>query len=432
MRMLNMKRFIILFFSLIFLATGSAVYFFNVNDYSQWISKQITQLTGYDVRFVEFENNWFSDRSIAITGLSLYQQDHRVLHINKLELAVEKLDLWQRELVIKSLRLQGIDTDMQLPLVSSKVETKADTETKKQLNGLQNIAWERLYIATIQITGMNANVQYLEKTLALEDASFELNDLLLIDNQQLQVLPKQLDVKTQFEQLNLSSDTKKLQLNKVKLFVNGDVLKRQAKMGVNAELIALDAEGQIPLLFESLQVELQLEQNKLSLVNFFVNTFSGSLQADAVALLTIKLLPKPQVTVQRVTLNSLLAKDLQVVIPDLLPVKEEPHNPRENDLLPITELLIKVLSLQNVNLYSHAKQLPLNIKSAFLDVNDFYVIKNNKLVDATQLTQQTGRFNLVFDQLNWQEMQIEQLSVAGSLSEDDQGLKALKQLLSDK
>ena len=432
--MLNMKRFIIILLVLLSVFTvlvGSSLYFLNVNDDSSWLSRQIQQSTGYGVRFEGFENNWLAESSISLKGLSLYQQQQRVLYINRLELKVDKLDLLQRQLSIKSLHLEGVDVDIRRALKKSKNDIIEKKETKNQVNEIQNLAWEKLQITTLKITDLNAKVQHLDQKLILKEASIELNDLLIIDNKQLHTLPKRLAFTTQFNHLQLSNPSHKAVFNKVKLSTEGDLFKRQAKLELNAGEIDLQVGTHLPVVFESLQLELQLVQNKLSLVNFFVNTFSGTVAANADAILAIGLLPKPTIKVQQVILNSLVAKELQLTIPELPLANTQGKNNTKNKQLPITAFQVKKVRLQNVNLHSEATQLPLTVTSMHLDMRDFYIIKENKLLDASQLTQQAGRFSLAFDQLQWRETLIEKFSVAGSMNEKDKGIQVLKQLLTN-
>jgi hypothetical protein len=153
--------------------------------------------------------------------------------------------------------------------------------------------------------------------------------------------------------------------------------------------------------------------------------------ANADAILAIGLLPKPTIKVQQVILNSLVAKELQLTIPELPLTNTQGKNNTKNKQFPITAFQVKKVRLQNVNLHSEATQLPLTVTSMHLDMRDFYIIKENKLLDASQLTQQAGRFSLAFDQIKRRETLIEKFSVAGSMNEKDKGIQVLKQLLTN-
>jgi hypothetical protein len=436
--MLNVKRFVIIVFSmfcLLAVAVTSIFYFLNVNDYSKLISEQIKQSTGYDVRFEYFENNWLADNYLALVGVSLYQQQRRILYIQRLELQISKLDFWQQDLAIKRILIQGVEIDMSQPLMLKEsqltdVQKNIGIEDSSALiSKPQNLAWETLHIANLQITDLNASMQHKGQNISLNGASIELNDLLIIDHNQLQILPKHVDVKTQFNHLQFSDKSQKIQLNNVKLSVTGDLLKRQANIDLSGDAIELKTADKIPLLFESLQVQLQLAQNKLSLVNLSVNAFAGSLIANVDALLVINFLPKPTIKVRQVVLNTLIAKDMEIVIPSFSSSNTQPEKSTTDELLPIREFLIKNINLQNIGLQSETETLPLTVKSANLKVSNFYLIKDNKLLDITQHTQQSGDFALAFDYMRWQDSVIEQFSVVGSLGEDDPSIRLLKTLL---
>jgi hypothetical protein len=438
MRMPNVKRFVIIVCSLLCLlvvAITSTFYFLNVNDYSKWISEQIKQSTGYDVRFENFENNWLVDNHLSLVGVSLYQQQQQILYIQKLELQIKKLDLWQRDLEIESIHIQGVEIDISQPLMLKESQL-ADIKDNIGIEGSsalisnpQILIWEKLHIANLQITDLNASMQHKGQNISLTGASVELNDLLIMDHKQLQTLPKRLDITTQFTHLQFSDKSQAIQINNAKLSVNGDLLKRQANIDLSADVIELKVVDQIPLLFESLQVQLQLVQNKLSLVSLSVNAFAGSLIANADALLAINFLPKPAIKFGPVVLNALIAKDMQIVIPSFSSSNTQPKKSTTDELFPIREFLIKNINLQNISLHSELETLPLTVKSADLQVSDFYLVKDNKLFDMTLHSKQTGDFSFAFDHMRWDESVIEQFSVIGSLGEDDPGIRLLKKLL---
>lgn len=415
--------------SLMLVAVGSFVYFFNVNDYSLWISKQIERSTGYDIRFEQFENSWLMDKSVTLVGLSLYQQEQQILHINKLTLKVDRLDLWQRQLDINSIHIEGVDIKVNKALSSSNVKVVDKQVMTKQIDDLRAIAWERLHITTINIDNLNVQVQEAQQTLLLSGANLKFNDLLIIDKSQLQTLPKNLDISAQFKQLIVDNSGQKGEFNHVTFSIKGDLVKRQASLDLSASRILVESTEQAPLLLELLQLQLQLVQNKLSLQHFFVKTRSGDLSLHVDAFLAIKFFPKPEIAVKKVILHSLIANNLQLVVPHFSPSKTPISSQAEPERLPVEVLLIKEVRLQNISVQSEAEQLPLVVKSADLSINDFFLIKDNKLVDITQQTQQAGSFTLAFAYFRWQETVIEQFAMSGSLHEKDQGVQVLKQLL---
>lgn len=412
----------------LFIVVGGSAYFFNVNDYSQWITKQIHQSTGYDVRFESFENTWLTDKQIVITGLALYQQQQQVLLINRLEIQVDNLDLWQRQLEIKSVSIQGVEVELHKPFILEETYVKNNQQIKPKSTDLENIKWERLHIAKFDITGLNAFLQNEEKKLLLEEASFVLNDLLIIKQKQLQLIPENLSFISDFQRLIVSDNNQKATIDNLQLSVNASLQQRQAMVNVSSDSVQLENNNSPPVLLQSLGFDLQLKGNKLSLSDFFVNAFSGSLALQADALLAIRLLPKPAIKVQKLILNSLVAKDMQLHTPILSGSNDNPSQSVKSELLPIGELLIESLNLENISVLSESKKWPLQLKSVDAQINNLTAIQDNQLIGVNQLDQQSANFALAFDYLLWKKMVIEQFNIAGSLEENDPAWKLLKGL----
>ena len=155
------KAGIILLFllSILVIVLSSSYYFFSVNDYSEWISQQVKSATGYDLRFQRFENNWFEDNRLSFIGVSLYQQQQPIAVIKRLDIDVDSLDLWQRELVINSIKLDGVDIKLKTPLTLSESDVQTspqqNSQTQQATSKTTNLDWEKLYISTIEITHLN-------------------------------------------------------------------------------------------------------------------------------------------------------------------------------------------------------------------------------------------------------------------------------------
>lgn len=445
MRMPNMKRCMIILlalFSLMVIAVGSSVYFLNVNDYAGWISQQIKRSTGYDVRFEGFESNWLTDRSISLSGLSLYQQQQRVLHINRLELKVDKLDLWQRQLEIASIKINGVELEAKKFLLSSgshKASRQVSNSVSTQITALQSVSWERLHIAKFEVTGLNVSLHSETNSLNLKEMDLSFNDLLLIDRSQLQQIPQSVDLAAEISFLNVSDSKHNLTLRNLQLSVSAFLFARQGRLNVEADEVLVEREKQPVLQLESLALQLALQKNKLLLKPFFVNAFSGSLALQAEADLTIKFLPEPAIKVSKITLVSLLAENMQLTASEFLLSNSSPNlqpdSPSSlssnNASLPIETLLIKNAQLKNISVRSETEKLPLTLKSMDAQVHDLYVIKGHQWLDSIQDTQQAGLFSLAFENLQWQALQIEQFNTAGSLNEDDQAVHFFKKILVD-
>jgi len=435
MRMLNIKRFylfILSIFILFFIAVGSSVYFFNVNDYSAWITKQIQQSTGYDVRFEAFENRWLADNYLSISGLSLYQQQQRVLFIKRLDLQVDKLDLWSRQLEIASIKLSGVEIDILQPLQLSEKTIEASDKTEKQIADFQNIAWEKLHIKQFQILDLNASLFHEGKQLQLKEADFEFNNLLIIEQKKLQLLPRNIDFKTNFKQLALNDSQQKAQLADFQLAVDAYLLQRKAELKVSVGQIHFKSQQSPPLQLNALSLNLQLENNSLRLQDFWVDLFSGSLAINAQAMLDIKLLPTPKVTIQQVVVNSLIAKDMHLNIPVLTQSSAEPQPATDKKQLAIASMLIEKLNIKNVTVLSESELLPLQLKSVDAQLNNLYVIQEHQLLDVAKLNEQSASFSLAFDYLRWKKSVVEQFAIAGSLQQDDPAWQLLKSFVGEK
>ncbi|MCP4320303.1 MAG: hypothetical protein GY787_00270 [Alteromonadales bacterium] len=433
--MLSIKRFylfILSIFLLFFIVVGSSVYFFNVNDYSLWITKQILQSTGYDVRFETFENRWLADNYLSITGLSLYQQQQRVLLINRLELQVDKLDLWSRQLEIGSVKLTGLQVDIQQPLNLTQKTVEADDKTERQSTDLQNIAWEKLHIKQFQIIDLNASLFHEGKQLQLTKAGFELNNLLIIEQKKLQLLPQHIDFKTNFKQLMLNDTEQKARLVDFQLAVEGYLPQRQAELEMSVGNIQFESPQSASIHLNALSLNLQLEDNRLLLQEFMVDLFSGSLNISGQAQLAIKLLPIPTLTIERVAVNSLTAKDMQLNIPALMQSNDESQPATDKKQLPIAELWIEKLNIKNVTVSSGSELQPLLLKSVDAQLNNLYLIQDHQLLDIAKLNEQSASFSLAFDYLRWQKSVVEQFSIAGSLQKDDPAWQLLKSFVVEK
>lgn len=435
MRTLNFKRCLLglaLLLILFLVSVVSFVYFANLNDYSSWVSAQIKKTSGYDVRFEGMENNWGRDKRLSIVGLSLYQQQQRVAFIGRLDINVDKVNLWQRQLEIRSIDVDTVDINIQPLLALSGVNLKtppAAIETKNRFATLKNINWERLNIATVNIKNLNITGQDNDKKINLVQANLTFNELLIINHKQWQILPANIDFTATFKALQLSDSSNKVEVNKFNLTAAGSLFKRKGHLNISAAEMNSSSTNLPPLKLNGLQLQLLLEQQKLSLQHFFVNAFSGSLALKAEALLTFNLLPKPAIKVQEVELLSLLAKDMQIHIAKWKKPIAEPQEVSENRLWPIEKLSIAKAHLQNINIDSEAEQLPLRLKSAHVQINDWLLIQDSQLLDPTLGKLQTGGIVLAFDSMHWKNSVIDKFSMGASLNKEQQPLNFLQQIL---
>jgi len=425
--MLNWKRFFIgfaLFFAVVSVLVGSSVYFFDVNDYSNWISKQIKDSTGYDLRFEQLDNNWITDNRVSLVGVSLYQQEQRVALIEQVDINIDKLDLWQRQLDINSIDLKRVVVEVDMPsLLTQESTAKISPSTATS----QKLQWDRLLVKKINIIDFNARIENQLQHVQIAGMNVSLNNLLIINNKQLQQFPQTIDIATQIQSLQLQDNQQSLQLNELQLLLKGDLLQRQALLNLELASVDITAEQLPAMALEKVQVDLQLMQDNLRLNNLTMDVFSGSLALQANTSLGLTLLPKPDITVKEVVVEALQLKNMQLIIPQWQATIEHNETSTEQQLLPLESLLIETLQLQNINIKSDNMAIPLTVNSLQLSIFELSLIKNNQWVKVIEQSKQGAMFHVVVDYFRWANTIIEQLSVAGSLTKDDQSLLFLQQ-----
>ncbi|PKF60878.1 hypothetical protein CW745_13470 [Psychromonas sp. psych-6C06] len=444
MRMLKFKRFLLascLLFLLFFLLVGSSVYFFSVNDFSQWITDQVKQSTGYDVRFENFENRWLEDNRLSFSGVSLYQQDKRVVLINKLDIDIKKLDLWQRQLEISMVHLKGVEVDIKQPLTKNKVVVNSAKNNSSPVVavGAQSLSWEKLHIDTLKITEFNADVVHQQQHLLLKQAEVEFRDVHIIQQHQLQTIPSSIDVSLQIKSLLFESPEQQVQLDDWQLSLQSNLFQQQGRLTGEIGSVTFNLPSEksrtSSMNFHNMYFELLLKQQYLRLKEFTLEAFSGHMSMRSEAELAITLFPKPLFKLKQVTVESLQLKDMQLVIPDISGANNRTEvsvdNTEADISLPLENLLLEQLLLTNVNIRSENSELPLRVDRIQLQLNHVPLIRNSDWLRVATLSEQAGSFSLAFALLHWQQSVIEDFSVAGSLTEEDQGLLLLKQLLSE-
>lgn len=434
--MRNMKYWLLiiaLLFTLLFVAITSFISVINVNDHSAWISEQVKKNTGYDVRFEHFENQWTTYKRFTFSGVSLHQQQQQVAFIGKIELAVEKLDLWQRQLEIKSINLSDVDINVDWPLRLNHVTFQNEGEPNSQiakLTGMQNINWDRLNIATLNIDNLNVALKFDDKNFVLKEANLAFNELLIINRHQLQTFPTNLDFITTFKALQASNNKQKVEVNDFSLMAHVNLLKREGEMKMSAAEVSSINADLPPVLLSALQLKLQLEQQKLSLTHFFVNAFSGSLAITADLFLEFNFLPKPAIAVKKLQVLALTAKDIQLNIPEFFEKNTSTASTSEQLRLPIQSLSVKNASLHNISIFSDVKNFPLALKSADAQISNWLVVDNNQLIDLAQESQQQANFAFTFESLRWRNSVVEEFSIVSRFDKQQQEFAVLKKLLS--
>lgn len=418
---------------LFFVAIAGVIFFINVNDHSFWISEQVKKHSGYDVRFEGFANQWATKNSFSLIGVSLYQKQQRVVSIDKIEIAVDKLDLWQRQLAIKSVNLYDIDIKADWPLRLNHVALHREGETISPVTkraAAPNINWDRLNIETLNIHNLNAALQFDDKKLLLKEANLTLNELLIIDHNQLQTFPTHVDFITTFNTLQAGNSQQMVEVNGFSLMTNVNLLKREGEIKVNAAEVSTINADLPPVVLSDLQLKLQLQQQKLSLTHLFVNAFSGSLALTADLFLEFNFLPKPEMAVKNIQVLALTAKDIQLNIPDLSEKNNATSSAEEYQRLPIKSLSVINADLNNISIFGDAKNLPLALKSADAQISNWSVVENNQFIGFTPEYQKQVQFTFAFEYLRWKNSLLEAFSMVSSLDKQQEQLAVFKKQLS--
>lgn len=428
MLMHKLKRFFIILFSIfcfIVAVISCFIYFFNINDYSKWFSEQLKQTTGYDIRFEMLENNWLKEDKLSVLGLSLYQQGQRIVYIDRLDVDIANLDLWSRQLAVKRLHLKGLELDFRLPLAEPDNNLENSQQVQREGTVSRDLPWQKLHISVFQITDMNVTIHHLGKQLLIKDAKVDLQDVLVIDDKKVVLLPEKIDVASHINELEFNHENLNVALQNINLSSKTSLLKRQAELDFSIANIHLGKEGYPPFLLNSLIIQSTFDNNRLTLKDLSFNTFSGSLSTQAEALLAINWLPKPHFKIADIQLNSLNAHDMHILIPNFINFDKQSNLDTEQYKMPIESFAIKQMNLENITLISEADVLPLALKSADVQINDLQVIKGGELLTASAERSPRADFSIEFSRLEWQESVIEEFSLSGNLETTELDLKKL-------
>lgn len=430
-----MKRFAVissLLVTLLLALLMGTVCFFDINDYSDWLSEQIENSTGYRVSFalIEYKRSW--PLRFSVNDVELAVDENSRLHIKKLNVTLDKLDLWHRRLEIGRVALSGIDLYMEESAFkqahggSKSSEKSADAAKNSQL-----LPWSELRIKQLRLSDLNAHLRYAGKELQVQRADLSADNLPIIEHKQLAVpLSKgNLQLSAQVLRLQVSAE-QTVTLEQLALSSAFDLPQQQAKLTVALKKLEVTFPEQTAIAVENSLLDMQLVENKLRLTRLFFNAFSGELQLQADALISIKRVPW---TVERVTVESFLVNDMQVKIPSFIVPSENSalDNAQQTAKLPVNTFFIKKAAMRNIDISSADQQIPLIVNGLSGELQNFYLLRNNQLVDLSASTQPGASFALQFVYLQWADKLIEQFQVAGSLAENAPGTQLLRQFYRD-
>jgi len=433
-----MKRFAIITALLVTVLLGllaGIVCFFNINDYSDLISEQLEKSTGYQVSFALIEHNGGWPLHFSISDVAVAIDENSRLHIDKINIDIGKLALWERQLDIDRVALLGIDIYMEEAafkkiLSGSKSTINPPDETKNS----QLLPWSGLRINQLRISDFNAHLRYAGKELRLQRASLSADNLPLIEHKQLAVPFCKGSLQFSAQKLRLQLPAEQVvTLEQLALNSTFDLPEQQAKLTLALKKLEVAFPRQAALTFKNAQLDMQLAKNKLRLTHLFFNAFSGELQLQADALLSINRSATVPWSVNSVTVETLLLKDMKVKIPSFIAPAENIalNNTQQTEKLPIKTLFIKNAALQNIDISSEERQIPLTVNGLNARLQEFYLLHNSQLFDLSEYAQPSASFALQFAYLQWADRLVEQFQVTGSFAENAPETQLLRQFYRD-
>ena len=397
---------------MLFLLCSAVIAFitlFDINDYSVWITRQVEKQTGYHLSFEEITIDGWLNPQLTISGVAIAYQAQPLLKVERLLIKSHQWDLWHRHLNIAAVELQGgsiwID-DRQLSAVN-KVPPKQPREPTSQYDSL--LPWRSLTIDKVALTDVNAQIHYQDTDLQLQQLDLSSENLTLISNNQFVYLARQgnWQVALKEAKLQLQSD-RSVRLNDLSLQSNFNLVTLQAQLMLAIQQISVSS-PEFSDVIDNAMLELQLDNNKLVLQRLFARAFTGELQLQGEATFVFNPLSDAFITVQNVTLLSLVMKDMKLYIPQLLTHSKSTTSSKEKTALPITSLFIKHANLENIDISSTDAAIPLQLEKGSVLINDLQLVEHNQLVDLWSGSKQKGNISIKFAYLQWQDTIIEAL-----------------------
>lgn len=428
-----MKRcFVIGTFILALLAVSLLLFmrFFDINAHRDFISKQIAQLSGYQVNFESVDSHLLSDSTVSLSGLSLTIANRQVLYVDKVKLSLTRLDLWHRELVLGPVQLTGMRiTGSLADLVET---TDADTAGKSKsvqqtTQSQQTLPWQKLTIGRLSVNDLNIDITHAGQRMVADGVDFRSDNLQIIADRQLVTRPFSGNLKLLVKELKAQQTAgETLRVKNLQLSGSFNVKNLQANLSLKADSLNFALAGQ-EVAVQNTELVAELNNNKARITKLISKMFSGELQLRADALFSIKPLSAPFLSVQQLRVQLLAIKDMNLVIPAML--NDSGAVKKYKPPFPIKNLFLKELIVENVNIRSDNAEIPLEIKNLNGSVVDFILLQNKLLAGLAEENKEAGSFALQFDYLQWMESNLEQFEISGKLSKNDQGVMLIKQLL---
>ncbi|MFT7455597.1 MAG: hypothetical protein ACI892_000741 [Marinobacter maritimus] len=411
--------------------------FFDINSHRKFISHQIEQLSGYQVNVESVDSHLFFDSSVSFSGVSLKINNLQVLYVDKVKVNITKLDLWQRQLKLGSVQLNGlrISGDTAAAFANTTDIKIADFKTVEKSNSVQQtsevkiqqkLAWQRFTIGRLSVNDLAIDITHAGQRVTLDGADFRSENLQIIADHQLVKTPFFGNLKLQAREFTaqpISSET--LRVKNLQLTGSFNLKNVQANLYLKAASLNLTL-GKEELALQNTELAVSLNQNKASITRLSSKIFSGELQLQATALFLIKPLSAPFLSVQQLTVQLLEIKNMNVVIPAMFNDSGGLKNNKPR--FPINNFVLKELIVENVNIRSDNSTIPLVIKNLNATLVDVVLLQNKQLKGLAEETKEAGSFVLQFDYLQWMESTIKQFDISGKLLKNDRSVLLLKKL----
>ncbi|WP_019613709.1 hypothetical protein [Psychromonas ossibalaenae] len=410
---------------------GAFIYFFDLNDYRGLISKQISRAAGYQISFAAVDSRLLSDSRITFSGLSLVRDNRELVYIDTVEININKLSLWNRQLELGLLRFSGIKVEgdtavFAKPDSESKDEHQTEAEVQPQL-----IPWELFAIEKLSVEDLNVDITQAGQRLVVDSGALSTKNLLIIENRRLAPGFFEGNLKLTLKALSLqSSKAEKLSVSDLELDAFFALQSMQAGLDIKADELDISMNGQQAAAAYNTQLALAFNRDKLSIKELSTEVFSGKLQLQADILLSINILTKPALAVKTLNVHNLAVTDMDLTIPALpeQPIKTV-SSTQNSRPLPLENLLLKQMLLKNINISSNNPQIPLVVKNFSGSVSDFTLLHNYQVKMLPEEESNAGSFSVQFAYLQWMTAVIEQFEISGRLSKNDQAVLLIKQLL---
>ncbi|MGB5444194.1 MAG: hypothetical protein WBM99_01700, partial [Psychromonas sp.] len=366
--------------------------FFDINQYGNWISKQITQSSGYQISFQSIDRDLYNNSRFSVKDVVLFIDQDEVVQIKQLNVEIGAFDLWERELEIELIEIVSANINLDESGLKGLIATEKDKSTadKRAL-----LPWQQLFIKQLRVLDLHAELEHSGDKLRLQQANVSVTDLRVIADNQIQ--PNLL----------------------------------QGPLTAVIQGIELDLSDLPKIVMSDSQLDLSVDQNTVIIEQLLTHVFDGELTLRAQALLAVDPLVSSVPTINSITIESLLLKDMNLVIPPFANISGSPQTEQKQQplLLPVETIFIKQARSQNINISSENPHIPLTVDNLNSVIQELYLVKNSQLIELYGDSNQDAIFSLKFGLLRWVDSEVEGFSTSGSLNRENPSLQLLQEHL---